>query len=109
MSSDEIRAGSSEIMTHAQRQDFLKKSSLGKLFGVAHLLPEVEEITSSQDTSSHQDKFLNKLFISEQSFQYCEVLKLSTKGHAKWSRRISWKQIYLNIEKKSNSKKLTIV
>lgn len=43
MSSDEIRAGSSEMMTHAQRQAFLKTSSLGKLFGVAHLLPEVTE------------------------------------------------------------------
>ncbi|AFZ27407.1 hypothetical protein Cylst_5385 [Cylindrospermum stagnale PCC 7417] len=42
MRSDEIRAGSSEMMTHAQRQTFLKTSSLGKLFGVAHLLPEVK-------------------------------------------------------------------
>ncbi|WP_242048273.1 MULTISPECIES: hypothetical protein [Nostocaceae] len=42
MSSDEIRAGSKEMMTHAQRQAFLKTSSLGQLFGVANLLPEVE-------------------------------------------------------------------
>ena len=27
-------------MTHAQRQAFLKTSRLGKLLGVAHLLPE---------------------------------------------------------------------
>lgn len=44
MSSDEIMAGSKEIMTHAQRQAFLKTSYAGKLFGVAHLLPEVEEV-----------------------------------------------------------------
>ena len=31
-------------MTHAQRQAFLKTSRLGKLLGVAHLLPEVEEV-----------------------------------------------------------------
>lgn len=42
MRSDEIRAGSSEMMTHAQRQTSLKTSSLGKLFGVAHLLLEVK-------------------------------------------------------------------
>jgi len=49
MSSDEIRAGSQEMMTHAQRQAFLKTSSLGQLFGVAHLLPEVE--TAKEETS----------------------------------------------------------
>lgn len=37
-------AGSKHIMTHAQRQAFLKTSHLGKLLGVAHLLPEVEEV-----------------------------------------------------------------
>ena len=40
MNSNEIMAGSKEIMTHAQRQAFLKTSRLGKLLGVAHLLPE---------------------------------------------------------------------
>ncbi|MBJ7298778.1 MAG: hypothetical protein ACK4YK_09440 [Dolichospermum sp.] len=44
MSSEEIMAGSKEIMTHAQRQAFLKTSYAGKLFGVAHLLPDVEEV-----------------------------------------------------------------
>jgi hypothetical protein len=44
MSSDEIMAGSKQIMTHAQRQAFLKTSYLGKLLGVAHLFPEVEEV-----------------------------------------------------------------
>ncbi|MFM7365684.1 MAG: hypothetical protein ACKO11_14555 [Cuspidothrix sp.] len=44
MNSNEIMAGSKEIMTHAQRQAFLKTSRLGKLLGVTHLLPEVEEV-----------------------------------------------------------------
>jgi len=69
MSSDEIRAGSSEMMTHAQRQAFLKTSSLGKLLGVAHLLPEIEETTSSHDSYSNQAKVADRLFVSEQSNQ----------------------------------------
>jgi len=36
---DEIRAGTTVIMTHAQRQAFLKNSRLGQVLGVAHLLP----------------------------------------------------------------------
>ena len=44
LSSEEIMVGSKHIMTHAQRQAFLKTSHLGKLLGVAHLLPEVEEV-----------------------------------------------------------------
>lgn len=35
-------AGTKVIMTHAQRQAFLKTSGLGEIFGVAHLLPEIE-------------------------------------------------------------------
>ena len=35
-------------MTHAQRQAFLKTSYLGKLLGVAHLLPEVIEVTEER-------------------------------------------------------------
>ena len=31
------------IMTHTERQKYLKTSGLGKLFGVAHLLPDVEK------------------------------------------------------------------
>ncbi|MBD2357255.1 protochlorophyllide oxidoreductase [Tolypothrix sp. FACHB-123] len=110
MSSDEIRAGSSEIMTHAQRQAFLKTSSLGNLFGVAHLLPEIEESTSGDYNFSNQDKFANKLFVGEQNFQCYEVLKISRKGHVKWVRTVSWMQLYLKIENNlSNRKKLTIV
>lgn len=37
-------AGTKKIMTHSERQKFLKTSGLAKLFGVDHLLPEVEEI-----------------------------------------------------------------
>ena len=48
MSSDEIMAGLKEIMTHAQRQACLKTSYAGKLFGVAHLLPEVIEVTEEK-------------------------------------------------------------
>ena len=48
MSSDEVMAGSKQIMTHAQRQAFLKTSYLGKLLGVAHLLPEVIEVTEER-------------------------------------------------------------
>ncbi len=31
-------------MTHAERQAFLKTSRLGEIFGVAHLLPEIEDV-----------------------------------------------------------------
>ncbi|MBE9205802.1 hypothetical protein IQ244_04600 [Nostoc sp. LEGE 06077] len=57
MSSDEIKAGSKEMMTHAQRQAFLKKSSLGKLFGIAHLLPEVAEV--QEETPEKLPKIVN--------------------------------------------------
>ena len=30
------------VMCHAERQKYLKTSGLGELFGVAHLLPDVE-------------------------------------------------------------------
>lgn len=69
MSSDEIRIGSSEMMTHAQRQAFLKTSPLGKLFGVAHLLPEVEETTNikcAQVTNAKREIILSvreKIFL----------------------------------------------
>lgn len=39
-------AGTKVVMTHAARQAFLKTSRLGEIFGVAHLLPEVEEVTN---------------------------------------------------------------
>ena len=45
LTSDEVMAGTKVVMTHAERQAFLKTSRLGEIFGVAHLLPEVEEVT----------------------------------------------------------------
>jgi hypothetical protein len=64
MSSDEIMAGSKEIMTHAQRQAFLKTSYAGKLFGVAHLLPEVEEVKAeiSEDLPQLKRVRVSKLY-----------------------------------------------
>jgi hypothetical protein len=43
LTSDEVKAGTKVIMTHAQRQVYLKKSGLAQWFGVADLLPEVGE------------------------------------------------------------------
>lgn len=43
LTSDRVKAGTKVIMTHAERQADLKKSGLAQLFGVADLLPEVEE------------------------------------------------------------------
>ena len=31
------------VMSHAERQKYLKTSGLGELFGVAHLLPDVKK------------------------------------------------------------------
>ncbi|MCC3586819.1 hypothetical protein [Microcoleus sp. PH2017_30_WIL_O_A] len=44
LTTDEVMAGTKVIMTHAQRQAFLKTSRLGEIFGVAHLLPEIEDL-----------------------------------------------------------------
>jgi hypothetical protein len=104
MNSDEIRAGSSEMMTHAQRQAFMKTSSLGKLFGVAHLLPEIEETSTSHHLSSAQAKVTDRLFVSEQSFQYSDVLKHYIKGRSKPSISVFWMQLYSNIENKSSQR-----
>jgi hypothetical protein len=38
-----MRAGTKDVMSHAERQVFLRTSRLGQLLGVAHLLPEVGE------------------------------------------------------------------
>ncbi len=54
MASNTIKAGSKVVMTHAQRQAFLKTSPLGQLFGVAHLLPEVE------DSKSHNHALIQR-------------------------------------------------
>jgi hypothetical protein len=56
LSSDEIKAGSKVMMTHAQRQAFMKISRLGQLFGVAHLLPEVEASVDIEYTSATKAK-----------------------------------------------------
>ena len=40
---DEIRAGTKVVMTHAERQAFLKNSRLGQLLGVEHWLIEPPE------------------------------------------------------------------
>lgn len=37
---DEVRAGTKVVMTHAERQAFLKNSRLGQLLGVEHWLTE---------------------------------------------------------------------
>jgi thioredoxin 1 len=68
MSSDEIRAGSKEMMTHAQRQAFLKTSSVGKLFGVADLLPEVAEAMETNHTPATKAKAETTLSGSEKIF-----------------------------------------
>jgi hypothetical protein len=72
MSSDEIMAGSKEIMTHAQRQAFLKTSYAGKLFGVAHLLPEVIEVIEER---SENLPHLKEVFLD---FAITEALKNNT-------------------------------
>jgi len=72
MSSEEIMAGSKEIMTHAQRQAFLKTSHLGKLLGVAHLLPDVIEVTEER---SEKLPHLKEVFVD---FYTTEALKNNT-------------------------------
>ena len=66
MNSNEIRVGSKEIMTHAQRQAFLKTSRLGKLLGVAHLLPEVEEVKEEISKNLPHVKRMRGLFKPEE-------------------------------------------
>lgn len=44
MNSQEVKAGTKVIMTHARRQAFLKQSSLGKLFGVSKVLSESKSV-----------------------------------------------------------------
>lgn len=48
MTSDEVKAGTKVVMTHAERQAFLKRSRLGQVAGVSHLLPEVAEETNGK-------------------------------------------------------------
>jgi len=62
LTSDEVMAGTKVVMTHAERQAFLKTSRLGEIFGVAHLLPEVEEVTNKAAQKSSSLKSLRGLF-----------------------------------------------
>lgn len=62
LTSDEVMAGTKVVMTHAERQAFLKTSRLGEIFGVAHLLPEVEEVTNKAPQKSSSLKSLRGLF-----------------------------------------------
>jgi len=55
-------------MTHAQRQAFLKTSHLGKLFGVAHLLPEVEAAANIKSAQRTDTKVEMGLSVSEKIF-----------------------------------------
>ena len=48
-------------MTHAQRQAFLKTSRLGEVLGVAHLLPEVAEVTQEAPEDYPRLKRLHEL------------------------------------------------
>jgi hypothetical protein len=55
-------AGTKVVMTQTERQAFLKTSGLGEIFGVAHLLPEVEEVTNKAPQKSSSLKWLRGLF-----------------------------------------------
>ncbi|RAM51535.1 MAG: protochlorophyllide oxidoreductase [Hapalosiphonaceae cyanobacterium JJU2] len=105
MTSNRIRAGTTVAMTHAQRQAFLKTSSLGQLFGVAHLLPEVDEIKNSNCTSFQKATKTDLLSFDQIMHQY-EVLEGNRKGDHKWSIKVvSWKQIYSNVERRASAQK----
>ncbi|MEH2123199.1 protochlorophyllide oxidoreductase [Nostoc sp.] len=104
MASNTIKAGSKVVMTHAQRQAFLKSSPLGQLFGVAHLLPEVEDSKSYNYDLSNQGKLVDVdiSFSSKHKFQY-EMLEPYRKGRGKWFRTISWMDLYhLKLEQSSS-------
>lgn len=62
-------------MTHTERQTFLKTSRLGEVFGVSHLLPEVEA-TEIENIPASEEKEINLLSVDENSF-YREVLESS--------------------------------
>ena len=56
LSRDQVQAGTKVVMNHAQRQAFLKTSPIGQIFGVADLLPEVEQVTHKAPKESSQSK-----------------------------------------------------
>ncbi|MEH2195408.1 MAG: protochlorophyllide oxidoreductase [Nostoc sp.] len=110
MASNTIKAGSKVVMTHAQRQAFLKTSPLGQLFGVAHLLPEVEDLKSHNHALSNQAKFVDVdiLSSSKHKFQY-EMLEPYRKGRGKCFRTVSWMHLYhSNLEKMSSPSKTMV-
>lgn len=61
LTSDEVMAGTKVVMTHAQRQAFLKTSRLGEIFGVAHLLPEIEDVAHKTRQESIRMSLVNRL------------------------------------------------
>ncbi|BDI16756.1 hypothetical protein ANSO36C_25580 [Nostoc cf. commune SO-36] len=110
MASNTIKAGSNVVMTHAQRQAFLKTSSLGQLFGVTHLLPEVEDSKSYNYTLSNQAKLVDVdiSFSSKHKFQY-EMLEPYRKGRGKCFRTVSWMHLYHSKVEKISSQTKTMV
>ncbi len=81
-------------MTHAKRQAFMKTSPLGQLFGVSHLLPDVENLTSQNHASIGQEKLVNTLSDNEQKFHY-EMLKLCTRSPEKLSKKLLSLSLYI--------------
>lgn len=62
LSSDRIRVGTKVVMNHAERQAYVKKSGLAKLFGVADLLAEVPEVPLELPEESSRLKRVRGLF-----------------------------------------------
>jgi len=52
LTSEEVKAGTKVILTHAGRQAYVKRSGLGELFGVADLLPNVGETAPKVDRNA---------------------------------------------------------
>lgn len=67
--SDEIKAGTKVPMNHAQRQAFFKTSHLGQVFGVAHLLPEVAQLTDAAPEESPSLNGLQVLVVDDNTAQ----------------------------------------
>jgi thioredoxin 1 len=61
-------AGTTVVMTHSQRQAFLKTSHLGQLLGVADLLPEVEEPAVIKYAPASEAKKARILSANEKTF-----------------------------------------
>lgn len=109
MTSNKIKAGSKVVMNHSQRQAFLKNSSLGQLFGIAHLLPESEDTSSNDNALKFQEKFVEVKYTSEDTLHY-RVLEPSKKSGRRWFSRVTipdgnktvsliWMQLYSKVDK----------